>query len=241
MALAVQRSLYQAEAGEACPAPSQGLRPRAPVLRPRMPALCYLPQFCGPDAVWAEFLHASPIRGQFLCLLSPPTTPLPLKHASQGLAAGQAQMLFPAPKGPVASGEPEPLTCPWEGWSGLGIHSPSPATSHPAVGKGHLPPFQAPSQRRGWAHPLLQHPPKAKERSARLASQDWCFRLPTLASPHQASLVVPAPLSRPATGPGGEERRKEAAGVSLPGSAGLPEVLPPPVLSCPALPVGPHL
>lgn len=68
----------------------------------------------------------------------------PLRHPSQRLAAGQAQTLLPAPKGLVASAASEPATFPWEGGSGLGIHSPSPATSHPAVGKGQPPSFPGP-------------------------------------------------------------------------------------------------
>lgn len=45
-------------------------------------------------------------------------------------------MIIPAPKDPASSQAPEPEMCPWEGGSGLQIHRPSPAKSHPAVGKG---------------------------------------------------------------------------------------------------------
>lgn len=59
---AARRSPCQAEAGEARPAPRQVLRPRAPALRPRLPALCCPPQLRGAGAARAEVLRASPIR-----------------------------------------------------------------------------------------------------------------------------------------------------------------------------------
>lgn len=95
-----------------------------------------------PDRSFARLTY--PARGQF----SSPTVATRyrprLEHPSQGNSQLGGPRLSPLPpRGPVASATPETGTRPsWESRSGLGIHSPSPATSHPAVGEGVAsPPF----------------------------------------------------------------------------------------------------
>lgn len=128
------------------PHPARFSDPRALATRPRRPALCCPPQLRGPGAARAEVLRASPIQpgASFFACSRPP---LPAR-AAQDTRVGDSQLGGPRhslvpPKGPAASAAPEPGTRPsWEGRPGIGTHSPSPATSHPAVGEGAVsPPF----------------------------------------------------------------------------------------------------
>lgn len=63
----------------------------------------------GPGRSFARLTY--PAGGQFPRLLSPPAAHPPLRHPSQGLAAGRAQTLS-RPQGPAASAAPEPATRP---------------------------------------------------------------------------------------------------------------------------------
>lgn len=221
------RSPCQAEAGEAASRTPPGSQaPRAPAMRPRRPALCCLPQLRGRGAARAEVLRASPIRpgGQFLCLLSPPTARPQLRHPSRGLAAGRAQSLLSAPKGPAAWAAPEPGTRPsWEGPSGPGIHSPSPATSHPAVGEGAAsPPFhRAPGPVRVMRLGRVPAPNALRQPGKKC----WAGPGPAPRAPHPREPAPglagrcrsPSAVRPPARGRGGGKPQRLAA-ISRPGA-----------------------
>lgn len=79
------------------------------------------------------FVHLTyPAWGQFLHLILPPATCLQPRHQSQGLTAGWVQVFLLTPNSLEALEAAES----WQGGSGVGIHSPSSTTFHPAVREG---------------------------------------------------------------------------------------------------------
>lgn len=158
-------------------------------------------KFCAP--------HLSRLGPVSMPTLTPRYPPARLRHPSRGLAAGQAQALLSAPKGPVASAAPEPGTRPsWEGRSGLGTHSPSPATSHPAVGEGAASPFHREpgpvSALRLGRVPRPQYPPKAGEVLG--PARTGASGSPPSQARTRPRRRLPLPLGRTAAGPGGRRR-----------------------------------
>lgn len=183
--------------------------PRAPVPRPRRPALCCLPQLRGPGAARAEVLRASPIRpgaSSFAHSRHPLSARGSDTRARDSQLGGPRRSFLPSrvrrPQQHLSPG-PAPPGRVGPGW---GSTAPPPQRPTQQWGRGQPPLLatvrQARSQRRGWGASPPPMPPESRGRSV---GPGWDRRLglPGLAGGCRSPSAVPA------AGP--EERRRQAA------------------------------